>query len=331
MRKKTIGHSGLDASVLVLGTWAIGASEWGGTDEKDSIRAIHAALHGGIDFIDTAPVYGQGLAEEIVGKAIAGKRDELVVATKVGLRWDIEEGEFDFEAGGVKIYKNLKAPRIREEVERSLRRLRTDRIDLLQTHWPDATTPVEETMTALLDLKKEGKIRAVGTCNLSPDLFRAYQAVGALDSIQEMYSMVDRAHETELFPLARRSGASVLAYSPMAMGLLTGKIGPERNFPDDDVRSWSPRFSVENRRKVAALLDRLRPCAERYEVTLAQFVIAWTIAQEPVSHVLCGARNVKQAEENTVGGRLELSDDTLREVETILAEEKVELPHPFKS
>ncbi len=331
MRKENIGKSDIEASVLVLGTWAIGGSEWGGTDQKDSISAIHAAIDHGINFIDTAPIYGQGLSEEIVGKAVAGKRDKLVLATKVGLRWDIEEGEFNFEAEGVRIYKNLKAPRICEEVENSLKRLGTDYIDLLQTHWPDNTTPVEETMTALLKLKDEGKIRTIGACNLSPALFESYQAVGTLDSIQEMYSMVDRGIESSLTPMARKTGASILAYSPMAMGLLTGKIDPEREFPADDVRSWSPRFTKENRLKVKQLLDRLRPFADEHDVTLAQFVLAWTIAQQAVTHVLCGARNAQQAQENAVGGSLELSSATLQAVGQILIEENLTLPHPFKS
>lgn len=331
MRKETIGKSNIEASVLVLGTWAIGGSEWGGTDEKESISAIHAAIDNGINFIDTAPIYGQGLSEEIVGKAIAGKRDDLVLATKVGLRWDIEEGEFNFEADGVRIFKNLKAPRIREEVESSLKRLGIDYIDLLQTHWPDSTTPVEETMTELLKLKAEGKVRTIGGCNLSPGLFDEYQAVGTLDSIQEMYSMIDRDLEDSLAPMAQSLGTSILAYSPMAMGLLTGKIDPERVFPADDVRSWSPRFTRENRLKIKQLLDRLRPYADEHGVTLAQFVLAWTTAQTAVTHVLCGARNRQQAEENAVAGNLELSSATLEAVEQILTEESLTLPHPFKS
>jgi aryl-alcohol dehydrogenase-like predicted oxidoreductase len=330
MKKLEIGRSGINASTLVLGTWVIGGDSWGGTDESDSLEAIAAVLDSGINFIDTAPIYGCGVSEEVVGKAIAGKRDQVVLATKVGLRWDCEDGDFSFEGDdGTRVFKNLSADSITYEVEASLKRLKTDFIDLLQTHWPDSTTEVDETMGALLKLKESGKIRAIGACNLTPALFEAYQAAGGIDSMQEMYSMVDRGLEADLFPMAHAAGASVLAYSPMAMGLLTGKVGPDRTFGKDDLRSWSPRFTVENRQKVAGLLEKFSPYTEKYGVTTAQLVLAWTLAQLPITHVLCGIRNRAQAEENLRGGELVLESEDVAAMNAILDAEAIKLPHPY--
>lgn len=330
MKQISIGKSGLKGSSLVLGTWVIGGDSWGGADESDSLEAIATVLDMGINFIDTAPIYGCGVSEEVVGKALKGKRDQVILATKVGLRWNCEDGDFSYESGdGTRIYKNLSAESIRYEVDESLKRLQTDYIDLLQTHWPDSTTEVEETMGALLELKAAGKVRAIGACNLTPALFEAYQKYGGIDSIQEMYSMVDRALEADLFPMAHDTKASVLAYSPMAMGLLTGKVGPEREFGADDLRSWSPRFTVENRKKVATLLARFEPFTKKYSVTTAQLVLAWTLAQQPITHVLCGIRNRQQAEENIRGGSLELEPADVAEMTSLLDAEGLKLPHPY--
>ena len=331
MQTQKLGNTDINASVLVLGTWAIGGSEWGGTDEIMSISAIQAAIDEGINFIDTAPIYGEGLAEELVGRAIVGRRDQLCIATKVGMRWDIEEGEFAFEGEKFHIYKNLKPHRIREEVERSLKRLQTDRIDLLQTHWPDNTTEVEDTISELVRMKDEGKILAIGACNVTADLFDRYKSVAPLDSIQAKFSMVDREIEAELAPLAKETGASVLAYSPLAMGLLTGKVSAERVFEAGDIRSWSPRFTVENRKKVNTFLNKIQSVADDYKVSIAQLVLAWTIHQDAVTHVLCGARNPTQAIENAQAGKLKLDSRDLKTIDHLLSTAKIDLPHPFHS
>ncbi len=331
MKNHKLGQSPLQASKIILGTWVTGGEEFGPADESESIEAIHTSLEAGIQTIDTAPIYGRGLAESIVGKAIRDRRDDVVIATKVGLRWDLEEGEFNFEApDGAKIYKNLKPASIREEVENSLRRLGVESIDLLQTHWPDATTPIAETMGCLLELKKEGKIRSIGVCNVDPAQLEEYLAVGPLDSLQTIYSMIDRDAEADLLPKALDNGLAVLAYSPLAMGLLSGKLSPEREFSPGDVRSWSPRFTVENRRKTAALLDQLAPIAKEQELTIAQLVIAWTLAQPCLTHVLCGARNATQAAENAAAGQSPLDDAALAIINEILARSAPVLPHPFK-
>jgi aryl-alcohol dehydrogenase-like predicted oxidoreductase len=184
-------------------------------------------------------------------------------------------------------------------------------------------------MAELLRQQAAGKIRAIGTCNTScPDLDR-YLAGGPVASIQEMYSMIDRQHEKSLFPHANSHGMAVIAYSPMAMGLLTGKLGPEREFSADDNRSWSPRFTVENRQKVAALLDELKPIAAGLSLSLPQLVIRWTASQPTVTHVLCGARSVQQAQENAVGGRGLIDDSILSAIDEILSKHAVKIPHPF--
>ncbi|MEM1222269.1 MAG: aldo/keto reductase [Verrucomicrobiota bacterium] len=330
MKTSAIGTTDIEASTIVFGGWAIGGGELGPSDESDAIEALHAAIDHGIDFIDTAPIYGRGQSERLVGKVVSGRRDKIIIATKVGLRWDCADGEFSFEGSdGVSIYRNLRPESIRLEVERSLRNLDTDYIDLLQTHWPDSTTPITETMATLLDLKAEGKVRAIGACNLNVDLLKTYQSVGILDSTQEMYSMVDRTLEADLFSHAIDSGMSVLAYSPLAIGLLTGKIGPERVFPASDIRSWSPRFTVEVREQVSELLTNFAPLAEKYDVSMAQLVIAWTAAQSCITHVLCGARNPQQAAENAVGGRLEIESGDLEMMNEILAARNLVLPSPF--
>ncbi len=193
MRYRPLGQSGIEASVVALGAWAIGGWYWGGTDETQSIDAIHAALDAGINFIDTAPAYGLGRSETIVGKAIAGRRDQVVIATKCGVVWHTQEGKPHIQQHNKQTYRYLGAESIRYEIEESLRRLQTDYIDLYQTHWQDPTTPIEETMEALLELKEQGKIRAIGVCNATADDMERYRKLGPLDSDQEIATRKDIA------------------------------------------------------------------------------------------------------------------------------------------
>lgn len=328
--KRPLGGSGIEASVVALGTWAIGGDGWGGSQRTDDIVAIQAAIDAGINFIDTAPVYGFGISETIVGEAIQGRRDEVIIASKCGLRWNAEVGEFNFEDGeGNRIHKCLSPESIAYELDESLRRLGVETIDLYQTHWQTETTAIEDTMAELLRLKDAGKIRAIGVSNVAPAQVDEYLRIGEIASIQEMFSMIDRDHEPDLFPKAKQDGLAVLAYSPLAMGLLTGKLGPERTFEASDNRSWSPRFSVENRIKVAALLDDLRPIAADNQLSLPQMVISWTVAQSSVTHVLCGARSLTQAQENAVGGQGRLDRASVIEISKILDKHALILPHPF--
>jgi aryl-alcohol dehydrogenase-like predicted oxidoreductase len=311
---REIGSSGIHASAVGLGTWAIGGWMWGGTDEKASVAAIETAIEEGISLIDTAPAYGQGLAEEIVGKAIRGKRDRVVIATKCGLVWHTTRGNHFFDYDGRPVHRYLARESIIYEVEQSLKRLGTDVIDHYITHWQDPTTPIEETMAALEALKQAGKIRSIGASNVSPAELEAYVAAGQLDAVQEEYSMVKRDIERTLLPICARHGVSALSYSSLALGLLSGRIGPDRSFTGDDHRKDNPRFSLANREKVAQLMREIDPIAAGHGATRAQVVIAWTLQQPGITFALCGARNADQAKENAGAARIRLSPDEIRTI-----------------
>jgi aryl-alcohol dehydrogenase-like predicted oxidoreductase len=325
MIHRKLGASGIEISAVGFGSWAIGGWMWGGADEQEAIGAIHAAIDHGITLIDTAPVYGFGRSEKIVAQAIRGRRDKIVLATKCGLVWDREEGEFHFNANQegitsqpseLKVFKFLRPESIVEEVERSLQRLETDYIDLYQTHWQEATTPIADTMAALLKLKDQGKIRAIGVSNANVDQMKAY---GPIDSDQERFSMLDRAMETNgSLEYCRKENIAVLAYSPLANGLLTGNLSPDRTFNPGDLRRDNPRFSPENIRRVNAILGQWQPIAERHNATLGQIAIAWTFAQPGLTCVLCGARNAKQAIENAAAGKIQLSAEELQAIDKTL-------------
>jgi len=318
VRFRPLGQSGIDASVVAIGTWAIGGWKWGGTDEQDSIDAIRAGLDAGLNFVDTAPAYGLGLSEEIVGRAIAGRRDDVVLATKCGMVWDTDKGEYFIDEYDKYLHLYLGPESIREEVEASLSRLDTEYIDLYQTHWQDATTPIEDTMAELMKLKDEGKIRAIGVSNATVEHMEEYRQAGPIDSDQEKYSMLDRDIEEGNLSYCNENNIAVLAYSPLAQGLLTGKMGPERDFSEGDLRRDDERFSVENRRRAAKMHEELRSIAEEYDLTLAQLTIAWTVEQPGLTHALVGARNPQQARENARAGDVELSADDVSEITRIL-------------
>ncbi len=328
MRTRPLGQSGIQASVVALGTWVMGGSMWGGADDADSIRAIHQALDLGMNFLDTAPIYGFGHSEEVIGKALAGRRDKAVIASKCGMVCNTTRGEFKFrstahapsETGHIQVQVYNGPESIRDEVEFSLKRLRTDYIDLYQTHWQEATTPIEDTMAALLDLKKQGKVRAIGVCNATPEIMDRYRKVGPLDSDQEKYSMLDRKLEAAQWPYCLRNNVAVLAYSPLALGLLTGKVGPERVFGEGDIRRGHKRLTPENRASIAALLARFQGIAARHACSMAQLVIAWTIAQPGVTHALVGGRTPAQVLENAKGAAIELTPAEVTEMTMIVNE-----------
>lgn len=332
MEYKSLGRSGIDASVVGLGTWAIGGWMWGGSEEAESIRAIHAAVDAGVNLVDTAPVYGFGVSEEIVGKAIRDRRDRVVLATKCGLIWHAEKGQFYFSSddkyvsadGAIRVHKCLAPDVIRYEVEQSLLRLGTDRIDLLQTHWQDSTTPIAESMETLIELKREGKIRAIGCSNATCTQMDEYRHAGQLDTDQELFSMLDRKHEGENLPYVEEHGIAFLAYGPLAQGLLTGKVDTERVFPEGDQRRGRPRFSAENRRRVQDMLAEFQPIAARHGLTLGQLVIAWTLAQPGCSHALVGARTVQQAVENARAGDVRLASDEIETMTSVVGSLKLE-------
>lgn len=314
MKTRTLGSTSIETSVIGLGTWAMGGWMWGGNDDQASIAAVQEAIDNGVSLIDTAPAYGLGRSEKIVGKAIQGRRDEVVLATKCGMIWHDTKGTYFVDEDGQPIYRYLGRESIRYELEQSLKRLGTDYIDLYITHWQDSTTPVVETMETLMALKQEGKIRAIGVSNVSESELQEYLAVGPVDAIQEQYNMLDRQIEDTLLPICEENGVSCLSYSSMALGLLSGKIGPDRQFEGDDQRKGNPRFSQVNRQKVSEFVAEVESLSNRYQASLAQLVIAWTLSQPNITYALCGARNPQQAAENASAGELSLSADDIEHI-----------------
>lgn len=217
MRYVKLGSSQIEVSVIGLGTFAMGGKWWGGEDKKDSVEAIRASIDSGINFIDTAPIYGQGLAEELIAKALKGRRDKVVIATKCGLRWDLKKGFYSFDyAPGVPVYQYLGKESVEYELDQSLKRLGTDYIDLYQSHWQDQTTPISETMEAFQKLKDKGKIRAIGVSNVSLEQIKEYAKYGIIDSDQENYNVIDVGIESDLLPWCEKNNVSMLAYRVMA-------------------------------------------------------------------------------------------------------------------
>lgn len=302
MRTTKLGASGIECEDVGLGTWAMGGWMWGGGDDAAAVEAIRASLDAGVRLIDTAPAYGLGRAEALVGTALKGRRHEAVIATKCGLVWHTDKGTHFFDEEGQAVYRYLGRDAIVHELEQSLRRLRTDYIDLYITHWQDATTPVAETMDALLDLKRQGKIRAIGVSNVDAQTLTEYLRHGPVDAIQERYSLIDREIEATLLPLCRRHDIAVLGYSSLALGLLAGPIDPKREFSGDDQRRGHPRFSAANRQKLNAFFADIEPVRARLQCSFAQLMIAWTTVSGRVSVALCGARTPAQAIENARAG-----------------------------
>ena len=331
MQHNPLGRSSLSVSPVILGAWAMGGWFWGGADDAESLDAIRAAVDAGITSIDTAPVYGFGHSEEVVGRGIAGIRDRVQLMTKVGLRWDTDEGAhfFDTEDPTGKrwqITRNLRPASIRWEVEQSLQRLNVDHIDLIQCHWPDPSTPIPESMGALAALVREGKVGAVGVSNFSPEQMEEAQA--ALDGVplasnQPQYSLLDRRIERDVLPHCVEQQIGVVVYSPMARGILTGRVTMDRVFPESDGRSTDPMYHPENRRLVLDALDRVRGIADSHAVSLANLVVAWVLHQPGVTGALVGARTVEQATENAIAGRLQLSDTEVSAISDAFAAVKI--------
>ncbi|MBN2308831.1 MAG: aldo/keto reductase [Candidatus Hydrogenedentes bacterium] len=325
MEFRQLGQSELNLPVVTFGAWAIGGWMWGGTDDEAAVRAIQRGIDVGVTCIDTAAIYGMGHSETVVGKAIAGRRQEVLVATKCGLRWNESIGEHFFESKNnagqeVTIYKNLKRDSIKYECEQSLKRLGIDTIDLYQCHWPDATTPLDETMEALLELQQEGKIRAFGVSNFTTDMMRECLDTAPIASDQPPYNPLQRGIEADVLPFCVEHNVGVLAYSPIAQGLLTGKVTMDRTFPDDDVRCKRPWFQPKNRKRVLDMLEQVKPIAEGHGATLTQVFIAWVVAQKGITTALVGARNEKQVEENAKAGDLKLAGDEVALIRRLVEE-----------
>ncbi|WP_454721209.1 MULTISPECIES: aldo/keto reductase [Cupriavidus] len=310
MEQIEIGNSGIQASRIGLGTWAIGGWMWGGIDEREAIATIQRAVELGVTLIDTAPVYGFGRSEEIVGRALkeAGLRGKVQIATKAGLDW--KDG---------KVFRDSRAARLRTEVEDSLRRLQTDVLDVYQIHWPDLETPLEDTARVLEDLRREGKIRAIGVSNFSPAQMDAFRAVATLDAVQPPYNLFERDIEADVLPYAARTGLTVLSYGAICRGLLSGKIDAATTYEGDDLRKIDPKFSGERFQEYLAAVQALAALArERFGKSVLALAVRWVLDKGPTV-ALWGARRPQQLD--PVGEILgwHIDAQSMAEIDAILA------------
>lgn len=305
------GESGPEASRIGLGAWAMGGSWWGGTDEAASLRTIHQALEMGINLVDTAPVYGRGLSEELVGKALAqsGMRGQVVIATKCGLRWP--DGE---------VVRDARPASIRAEVEESLRRLGTDRIDLYQVHWRDPAVPVESVAETLAALHAEGKVLTLGVSNLTPEEMEAFRAVAPLHASQPPYNLFEREAERDVLPWCARHGVTTLCYGVLCRGLLSGRMRADTDFPGDDLRAGDdPKFRPPAYGEYLEAVDRLdRFALENWGKRVIHLAVRWALEQPGVDVALWGARKPEQldAVEGVFGWSLD--DEALETIDRIL-------------
>ena len=326
MDYRKLGSADLELSAITYGAFAIGGNMWGGNEKQDSIAAVHASLDHGVTSLDTAPFYGMGLSEELIGEAIKGKsRDKLQLLTKFGLVWDGSnngKGDYFFDASAdgktFPVYKYASKANIIKELEESLKRLGTDYIDLLQIHWPDSTTPIDETMETLNLLIEQGKIRAAGVCNYDLSQLKEAEKTIQLASNQVSYSMLNRAIEKDIVPYAVEKNMGIIAYSPMERGLLTGKYFKEAKLQSDDHRNgYFGQFPAES---VKALLDKIEPIAQSKNASLSQLVLRWTSLQPGISVVLAGARNATQAIENAKAAAVSITADEMKFINDAILE-----------
>ena len=323
MQMRILGTSDLKISPITFGAWAIGGWMWGGQDQADSIEAIRASIDNGVTTIDTAAVYGMGFSEQIVAKAIRGKRDKVQIATKCGMRWDSPaEGEHgtdpwpqtDNDGRDLIIRKNSRPASIVYECEQSLKRLQTDYIDLYQIHWPDVSTPVEESMRAMVKLKEQGKIRAIGVSNYDAKWLADASKVFKPASNQPPYSLMQRKIEKEILPYCREHGIGVIVYSPLERGLLAGAVPPDRKFPEGDHRAEHKFFTPEMRQSVLDALATIKPIADKHKASFAQLAINWTIHEPGITAALVGARNAGQATHNAGAMTFILTDAERKQI-----------------
>jgi aryl-alcohol dehydrogenase-like predicted oxidoreductase len=302
METPRLGTSDVKITPILMGTWQAGKSMWVGIEDAETIKAIRAAFEAGITTVDTAEVYGKGHSEQIVAQALSDVRDQVTYATKV-------------------FANHLKYDQVFEACEGSLKNLKTDYIDLYQIHWPSGSfnsevVPIEETMSALNKLKEQGKIRAIGVSNFSRAQLEEALQYGRIDSLQPPYSLFWRQVEQDAMPYCVENTISILAYSSLAQGLLTGKFERGHTFAEGDNRRDNKLFKGENYERAQQALDKLRPIAERHQCTLAQLSLAWLIAQ-PQSNAIAGARNAQQATQNAKAAVVKLSADELQEIDAI--------------
>jgi aryl-alcohol dehydrogenase-like predicted oxidoreductase len=309
MEHIAIGNSGLTTSRIGLGTWAMGGWMWGGSDDGQSIATIRSAIERGVTLIDTAPAYGFGHSEEIVGKALAegGLRDFVQIATKVGLAW--QDGA---------VYRDSRPVRIREEVEASLRRLRTDVIDIYQVHWPDIQVPLAETARTLENLRREGKIRAIGVSNYSPAQMDVFRSAARLDAVQPPYNLFEREIEADVLPYAKATSLTVLSYGALCRGLLSGRMTAASRFAGDDLRKVDPKFQGERFHQYLAAVDELGQLArERFNKSVLALAVRWVLDQGPTI-ALWGARHPGQLDPIGDIDGWTIDAATMSEIDTIL-------------
>ena len=318
MRFRMLGKSGIQASIIGLGSWTDEAWLGGNSEEQNLSQTISAALDHGINLIDTAPLYGLGEVEETIGKAIHGRRDKVVLADKCGLVWDTEQGRPFFEYQGKKVHRSLEEHSIRRELEQSLHRLGTDRIDLYQVHVFDPDRIMEEPIQTLLSLKQEGKIRAIGICNPIPGQLELWHRDGELDVVQQSYSLFDRRAELDILPYCFNHGISVVAWSPLIQGLLSGRIGPNQKFAPEAFDGDSARFNSEKLQEVAYRLGEFTMIAQRYKIDLAQLMLAWTVQSAGVTHALVGVLDADKVGDIARAGDISLSQDEVGRINAIM-------------
>ncbi|YAF95484.1 MAG: aldo/keto reductase [Nodularia sp. CChRGM 3473] len=302
MEKRRLGQSNVQITPILMGTWQAGKVMWTGIEDADSIKTIRAAFEAGITTIDTAEVYGEGHSEQIVAQALSDVRDRVEYASKV-------------------FANHLKYDLVIEACDRSLKNLNTDYIDLYQIHWPSGSfnteiVPIEETMSALNKLKDQGKIRAIGVSNFSREQLVEAAKYGRIDSLQPPYSLFWRYVEQDAMPYCIENNISILAYSPLAQGLLTGKFAPGHKFDPNDNRAKNKLFQGENFERALQAVEKLRSLATRHNCSLAQLALAWLIAQ-PQTNAIAGARYPEQAKDNAQAADVQLSSDELAEIDAI--------------
>ncbi len=316
MNTKRLGNSELFITPLGMGTWAIGGGDnpygWGKQSDEDSIAAIQKAIDLGINWIDTAKGYGHGHSEEVVGKAVKGRRDKVIIATKCGILW---------KEDGSDIYGHLKADSIKAEIESSLKRLQTDVIDLYQIHWPLPDEDIEEGWGAIADLVKEGKVRYGGVSNFSVEQMKRIAPIMEITSLQPPYNMVKPEIEAEILPYCAQNNIGVIVYSPMQSGLLSGKFTAERAaaFPSDDWRKGDPNFNEPLLSLNLDLVESLKKIAERKAISVANLAIAWTLRRSEVTGAIVGARRPAQIEETIKAAEVKLSQAEIKEIDDLLA------------
>ncbi|MBK8504419.1 MAG: aldo/keto reductase [Saprospiraceae bacterium] len=315
MQTRKLGYSDLNLTTIGLGTWAMGGGEWkfgwGPQDDNASIRAIHKALDLGINWVDTAAIYGHGRSEQVVGEAIKGRRDAVLIATKCARVW---------EEGSIEIGKSLKPASVRREVENSLRRLGTDVIDLYQIHWPEPDAEIEEGWQTMSDLVTEGKVRYVGVSNFSLEQLKRIQPIHPVASLQPPYSMLKRDVEVDILPYCQQNDIGVIAYSPMQAGLLTGKFDKDRaaQLPASDWRSRNPYFLEPQLSMNLETIAKLQSIASRIGISLANLSLAWVLRRPELTAAIVGARSPQQIEETARASNIRLSLADQAEIEFVL-------------